>query len=307
MRADRVRRRGGAGRRARQRRQGQVGKRPRPTSIRPRRRWPRFTTIRQGQTRVTGPIAFAIDGKDETAWGTDAGPGRRNQPRKAVFVAETPIANPAGTMLTFSLVAEAWRLEQRRQPEQQPGPFPLLGHRRAPTPWPIRCRKAVARHSGDPGRADARRRQIEAAVQLLANDGARVARGECPDRGAVERSIPAGASQLGCWPRATSRATTHMLKRGDFLKPDQAVTPGVPGFLHPLPRRAADSADVCPLAGRPPFADHGPVDRQSGLAGVLRHRLVEHERRSRHAERAAVASRSCSTGWPSNSWTAAGA
>ena len=34
---------------------------------------------------MTGPIEFAIDGKDETAWGTDAGPGRRNQPRKAVF------------------------------------------------------------------------------------------------------------------------------------------------------------------------------------------------------------------------------
>ena len=25
--------------------------------------------------RVTGPVAFAIDGKDETAWGIDAGPG----------------------------------------------------------------------------------------------------------------------------------------------------------------------------------------------------------------------------------------
>ena len=35
--------------------------------------------------RTTGPIEFAIDGKDETAWGIDAGPGLRNQPHKAVF------------------------------------------------------------------------------------------------------------------------------------------------------------------------------------------------------------------------------
>ena len=42
-------------------------------------------------------------------------------------------------------------------------------------------------------------------------------------------------------PRATSRATTHMLKRGDWLKPGQRVTPGVPAFLHPLPPNADDS------------------------------------------------------------------
>jgi hypothetical protein len=53
--------------------------------------------------RVTGPIEFAIDGKEETAWGTDAGPGLRNQPRKAVFTAEEPIANSGGTILTFYL------------------------------------------------------------------------------------------------------------------------------------------------------------------------------------------------------------
>ena len=44
---------------------------------------------------MTGPIAFAIDGKDETAWGIDVGPGRRNVPRKAVFALEKPIEFPA--------------------------------------------------------------------------------------------------------------------------------------------------------------------------------------------------------------------
>ncbi len=58
---------------------------------------------KSNKKRVTGPIEFAIDGKDETAWTTDAGPGLRNQPRKAVFNAAEPISNEGGTILTFYL------------------------------------------------------------------------------------------------------------------------------------------------------------------------------------------------------------
>src|SRR6185295_5107683 len=58
---------------------------------------------KSGKRRVTGPVEFAIDGNEETAWGTDAGPGQRNQPRKAVFTAESPIANTGSTILTFYL------------------------------------------------------------------------------------------------------------------------------------------------------------------------------------------------------------
>jgi len=43
-------------------------------------------------SRSTGPIKFAIDGNDKTAWGINVGPGRRNQDRKAVFVCEKPVA-----------------------------------------------------------------------------------------------------------------------------------------------------------------------------------------------------------------------
>src|SRR5215469_16922689 len=58
---------------------------------------------KSNKKRVTGPIEYAIDGKDETAWGIDAGPGLRNQPRKAVFNAAEPIQNEGGTILTFYL------------------------------------------------------------------------------------------------------------------------------------------------------------------------------------------------------------
>src|SRR5262249_43394737 len=54
--------------------------------------------------RVTGPVSYAIDGKDETAWGIDAGPGRRNVDRKAVFTTSQNIAIPEGTDLNIMLV-----------------------------------------------------------------------------------------------------------------------------------------------------------------------------------------------------------
>src|SRR6476620_3834795 len=53
--------------------------------------------------RVTGPVNFAIDGKDDTAWGIDAGPGRRNQARQAIFVPEKLIELPDGGTLHFNL------------------------------------------------------------------------------------------------------------------------------------------------------------------------------------------------------------
>ena len=55
------------------------------------------------QLRVTGPIEFAIDGDEKTAWGIDAGPARRNLPRKAVFTVKTSISHPQGTLLIFHL------------------------------------------------------------------------------------------------------------------------------------------------------------------------------------------------------------
>ncbi|HEX6964035.1 MAG TPA: DUF1549 domain-containing protein, partial [Lacipirellula sp.] len=58
---------------------------------------------RSGRRRVTGPIEYAIDGKGETAWSGDIGPGRSNVPHQAVFVLEKPIEVGAGQRITFGL------------------------------------------------------------------------------------------------------------------------------------------------------------------------------------------------------------
>src|SRR5690606_29408824 len=59
---------------------------------------------KSGKERFVGPIAFATDGNNETAWGIDVGHGQSNVPRQAVFVLEEPLTFPSGVALTFDLV-----------------------------------------------------------------------------------------------------------------------------------------------------------------------------------------------------------
>ena len=102
---------------------------------------------------------------------------------------------------------------------------------------------------------------------------------------------------------------THVLKRGDFLKPGKPVDAG-------RARRSCNPLPAGRRADRLTFA-RWLVDRQSPTtARALVNRvwqayfgtgLVEHERGPRHAERSRRRIPSCSTGWPSSSWTAAGA
>jgi hypothetical protein len=185
--------------------------------------------------RVTGPIGFAIDSKDETAWGIDAGPGLRNQPRKAVFVAEKPIANEGGTILTIYLKQShgGWNSDDNQSNN--------LGRMRlsittAPEavadPLPSGVREILSIPS---------ERRTQAQVQTVFSYW----RTTVPEFDEANKQItelwkrhPEGSSQLILRDREEARAT-HILKRGDFLRPDKIVTPGVPAFLHPLPAGAA--------------------------------------------------------------------
>ena len=86
---------------------------------------------RSGKKRVVGPVAYAVDGKVETAWGSDVGPGRRNVPHEAVFVAEKPVESVDGKLeLTFALVQNHGGWNSDDLMTQQPGPVPPLRDRR---------------------------------------------------------------------------------------------------------------------------------------------------------------------------------
>lgn len=186
---------------------------------------------RSGRKRVTGPIAYALDGKDETAWSTDAGPGQRNQPRQAVFVAEKPVNFPAGTLLTFYLQQNhgGWNSDDNQS--HNLGRMRLSATTAAdatadPVPAAVREVFSIPRAERSP-------RQVAAVFSYW--------RTTVPEwqaeNAAIEaewRRHPNPTTQLVLTQRSSHR-TTHRLDRGDFLKPLEAVEPSVPSFLHPMP------------------------------------------------------------------------
>lgn len=157
--------------------------------------------------RVTGPIDFAIDGIEETAWGIDEGPGRRNQPRQAVFVFAEPVDFPEGTVLEVFLSQRhgGWnsddnmnynlgrfRLSATDAPDAEAVPALTFASFRATVPeW----------------------QQANDEIETL------------------WRQHPAGTTQLVMTEREEMRET-HLLLRGDFLKPGKTVQAGPPAFLH---------------------------------------------------------------------------
>jgi hypothetical protein len=180
--------------------------------------------------RVTGPIEYAIDGKDETAWGIDQGPDRRNQPRNAVFVTEKPFGQTGGTLLNISLkqMHGGWNSDDNMN--NNLGRFRLSVTTAAnpqadPVPKQVRDILNIPR---DQRSAD----QIATVFSYW--------RTTVPDWKAINDQIealwqqwPKGSTTLALMARS-ERRDTRMLIRGDFLKPDKPVTPGVPAFLHPL-------------------------------------------------------------------------
>jgi hypothetical protein len=186
---------------------------------------------RSGRRRVTGPIGYAIDGKDETAWGIDAGPGRRNVPRNAVFVLEKPVSFPTGVILTFKLVQKhgGWNSDDNQNLNLGRFRFSVTDRGTAQADVvPRRVREALA---------VPRARRSPAQVETVFSHW----RTTVPKWKAANDEIeslwshhPEGSSQLVLREREQPRQT-HLLQRGDFLKPAKSVSPGTPSFLNPLP------------------------------------------------------------------------
>lgn len=186
---------------------------------------------RSKRKRITGPIGFSIDGNEETAWGIDAGPGLRNVPRQAVFIAEQPISNPGGTILTFFIKQNhgGWNSDDNQNNN--------LG----------RIRLSVTSRSGavadplPPGvreifRIPAEKRTVRQVQTVFSAWRLTVPefRAENDRIAALWREYPEGSSQL-VYAERGERRETFQLRRGDFLRPEKKVTPGVPSFLHQLP------------------------------------------------------------------------
>lgn len=170
--------------------------------------------------RVTGPVSYAIDGKAETAWGIDAGPGRRNVPRNAVFVLENPVKVTPDSELsvTLSMKHGGWNSDDLQTMN--------LGRYRIST-------TDAPDAEADPLYS----RQSEFAVFRTTIPEWQAVNDEIE---AAWRQHPQGTTTLVLDAREQPRMTT-ILKRGDFTKPGDKVTAGVPAVLNPLPENADGS------------------------------------------------------------------
>jgi mono/diheme cytochrome c family protein len=185
--------------------------------------------------RVEGPIEYAIDGNDDTAWGHDAGPVLRNLPRKAVFVADKPITNEDGTILTFYLKQNhgGWNSDDNQN--NNLGRFRLSFTTAANAmadPLPANVREIIT--------TVPRERRIKAQVEAVFNYWRTTVSGWQRENEMIAKlwqTHPAGATQLVLNERGEMRPT-FILKRGDFLRPDKEIQAGVPAFLNPLPKDA---------------------------------------------------------------------
>ncbi|MBB5036263.1 PSD1 and planctomycete cytochrome C domain-containing protein [Prosthecobacter dejongeii] len=190
--------------------------------------------------RVTGPVTYAIDGDAKTAWGIDAGPGRRNVPRKAVFVLGKPLVVTPSMELTVGLSMKhggwnsddlqtmnlgRYRICATDAPDATADPLPP-----SVRAWVEKKEDATMKDAAIPSPVFAFFRSTLLEWKSV-NDEIET----------LWKQHPEGTTTLVLDGRDEPRMT-NLLKRGDFLKPGEQVTAGVPAMLNnPLPQDADGS------------------------------------------------------------------
>ncbi len=184
--------------------------------------------------RVIGPASYAIDGKEDTAWSNEIGAVRRNRESAITFLTEQPISNEGGTDLLIRISQKhgGWNSDDLQA--NALGRFRISIAATAPTkldalPKLVRDALAIPRGQRSPAQT----------ATLFSHW--RTTRPEWNDANQqiddLWKSLPDGATQMALTPRAEAR-DTRLLKRGDWLKPGDPVSAGVPAILNPLPEDA---------------------------------------------------------------------
>ncbi len=188
--------------------------------------------------RVVGPITFANDDNGNTAWGIDAGAGRRNVDRQAVFQCATNAGFAGGTIWDIRVMQMHGGWSGDLHMSHNIGRFRLSVTTNAGSvvadsvPKRVRDILVIPREKRSP-------QQIAAVFSYW--------RTTLPEFKEANDKIeklwaqwPEGETQLSLMARDEMRET-RLLKRGDFLKPGNVVQSGTPAFLHSLPPNADGS------------------------------------------------------------------
>jgi mono/diheme cytochrome c family protein len=231
----------------------------------PERELEKIFDDRGGKRRVTGPIEYANDDDALTAWTVEIGPHRSNVPRKAVFMLDKPLDATDGVRLTLRLAQQhgGWNSDENQNNNLGRFRFSITADEKPvadPLPADVRALLKVPAAERTPEQTDRLFSYWRTNVPEWHEENRQI--------DALWHSHPRGATQLVLLERDQPRAT-HRLERGNFLAPAEEVSPGVPEFLHPLPRGAfspklPDSrlGETRPRATRLDFA-HWLADRRS--------------------------------------------
>jgi hypothetical protein len=172
--------------------------------------------------KASGPVAYLIDGTDDTAWRADRGVGRRNQPSVAVVQFEKPLDLPAGTQLKIALrmndMLGCCRLSVTKSP--------------SPAAAPVAHEAVLALETPLEQRTPQQQGALFAAWRAALPEAQTVNE----EIDALGKQYPQGFTtvmHLAEREPVTSRAT-HLLSRGEWDKPLDAVAPHVPASFHPL-------------------------------------------------------------------------
>jgi hypothetical protein len=180
------------------------------------------------------PAANVIDGNFKSHWSSDAGPVQRNQSRQFVIELKTPVVPGPNTILNFQLAQKRDDTIDSDQRQPNIGRF-RLSVTDASKPevelGSVETQKLLAIPVKQ--RTDEQKRAIFDYYRTI--DPALAETDRKIDE--LMREWPYGPTTLALAPRDTKRET-HLFKRGDWKRPGELVTPGVPAFLHPMPKGA---------------------------------------------------------------------
>ncbi len=170
--------------------------------------------------KAIGPVSYLIDGKDETAWQADRGPGRRNQSSVAVLSFDKPIEVPAGTSIKIAMrmnnMLGCCRFSITRSPQPVASPVDHTAILALQKP-------AAQRSAADEAELFAAWRKSLIHVQAI-NDEINKHWHRFPD---------ALTSVMHLSQRETAmQRTTFTLNRGEWDQPAKPVQPHTPAALH---------------------------------------------------------------------------
>jgi mono/diheme cytochrome c family protein len=178
------------------------------------------------------PAKNVIDGNFKTHWFSDAGPVKRNQNRQFVFELQKSVN---GSALTFQLAQKRDDSIDTEQRQPNIGRF-RISLTDAPNPKADPMPASVRAILSVPADQRAKERRREVFSFYRTTDPAFVEANKKIDE--LMREWPYGPTTLALASREIPRET-RVFKRGDWKRPGDAVSPGVPAALHPFPKDAA--------------------------------------------------------------------